>query len=112
MKKADEERRCLHIDLSHGTGHEQYGKRPAVLISDTKTNIAIVVPITSNMEALKFPHTLIITPDKQNKLDQKSIAMIFQLRAVDKTRITKIIGRLNKNIVDTLDKMIRKMLDL
>ena len=112
MKKADEERRCLHIDLSHGTGHEQYGKRPAVLISDTKTNIAIVVPITSNTEALKFPHTLIIAPDKQNKLDQKSIAMIFQLRAVDKTRITKIIGRLNKNIVDTLDKMIRKMLDL
>ena len=112
MKKADEERRCLHIDLSHGTGHEQYGKRPAVLISDTKTNIAIVVPITSNMEALKFPHTLIIAPDKQNKLEQKSIAMIFQLRAVDKTRITKIIGRLNKNIGDTLDKMIRKMLDL
>ena len=112
MKKADEERRCLHIDLSHGTGHEQYGKRPAVLISDTKTNIAIVVPITSNTEALKFPHTLIIAPDKQNKLEQKSIAMIFQLRAVDKTRITKIIGRLNKNIGDTLDKMIRKMLDL
>jgi len=67
----------LHIDLSHGTGHEQYGKRPAVLISDTKTNIAIVVPITSNTEALKFPHTLIIAPDKQNKLDQKSIAMIW-----------------------------------
>jgi len=77
LKKADEERRCLHIDLSHGTGHEQYGKRPAVLISDTKTNIAIVVPITSNTEALKFPHTLIIAPDKQNKLDQKSIAMIW-----------------------------------
>ena len=67
----------MHIDLSHGTGHEQYGKRPAVLISDTKTNIAIVVPITSNTEALKFPHTLIIAPDKQNKLDQKSIAMIW-----------------------------------
>jgi len=32
--------------------------------------------------------------------------------AVDKTRITKIIGRLNKNIGDTLDKMIRKMLNL
>ena len=102
----------MHIDLSHGTGHEQYGKRPAVLISDTKTNIAIVVPITSNTEALKFPHTLIIAPDKQNKLDQKSIGMIFQLRAVDKTRIIKIIGRLNKNIVDTLDKIIRKMLNL
>ena len=73
MKKGDV---CI-IDLSHGTGHEQYGKRPAVLISDTKTNIAIVVPITSNTEALKFPHTLIIAPDKQNKLDQKSIAMIW-----------------------------------
>src|SRR3989338_3527896 len=108
MKKGD----VSIIDLSIGTGNEQYGKMPAVLISDTKTNIAIVVPITSNTEALKFPHTLIIVPDKQNKLEQKSIAMIFQLRAVDKTRITKIIGRLNKNIGDTLDKMIRKMLNL
>lgn len=108
MKKGDI---CI-IDLSLGTGHEQSGKRPAVLISDTKTNIVIIVPITSNQEALRFQHTLIIVPDKQNKLDQKSIAMIFQLRAIDKKRIIKTIGRLNKNDGDSLDKMIRKMLDL
>lgn len=108
MKKGDI---CI-IDLSLGTGHEQSGKRPAVLISDTKTNIVIIVPITSNQEALRFQYTLIIAPDKQNKLDQKSIAMIFQLRAIDKKRIIKTIGRLNKNDGDSLDKIIRKMLDL
>lgn len=108
MKKGDI---CI-VDLSLGTGHEQHGKRPAVLISDTKTNIVIIVPITSNPEALRFPHTLTIVPDKQNKLDQKSIAMVFQLRSIDKTRIIKIIGRLNKKDCDALDKIIRKMLDL
>ena len=108
MRKGDV---CI-IDLSLGLGHEQHGKRPAVLISDTKMNIAIVVPITSNPEVLKFPHTLVIAPDKQNKLDQKSIAMIFQLRAIDKTRIIKTIGKLNKKTGDALDKIIRKMLVL
>lgn len=102
---------CI-IDLSLGIGHEQRGKRPAVLISNTKTNIAIMVPITSNPEALRFSHTLIIKPDKQNKLNQKSVAMIFQLRSIDKARIIKTIGKLNKKGCDELDKIIRKMLDL
>ena len=39
MKKGDI---CV-IELTIGAGHEQYGERPAVLISDTKTNMVVVI---------------------------------------------------------------------
>lgn len=40
MRKGDI---CV-VDLSLGTGHEQRGERPAILISDTKTNIVVIIP--------------------------------------------------------------------
>lgn len=83
MRKGD----VCTVRLMAGIGHEQYGERPAILISDTKTGIIIVVPLTSNLEALKFPYTLAMPRDKQNNLNNVSVALIFQIRAVDKSRI-------------------------
>ncbi len=50
MKKGD----VLIVNLTPEVGHEQYGQRPAILISDTKTSVAIVIPLTTNLEALHF----------------------------------------------------------
>lgn len=72
---------CI-IKLIAGTGHEQFGERPAILVSDTKTGLVIVIPLTSNLNALKFPYVLTIFPDNQNKLNQKSVALLFQVRAI------------------------------
>jgi len=102
---------CI-VNLVAGVGHEQYGQRPAILISDTKTDIAVVIPLTTNLEALRFPFTLTIFPDNQNNLKQKSVALVFHVRAIDKSRITKIIGRIDTNLQKKIDKMIREMLGL
>lgn len=45
---------CI-VNLAVEVGHEQYGQRPAILISNPKTGILIVIPLTSNLEALRFP---------------------------------------------------------
>lgn len=95
-----------------GVGHEQYGQRPAILVADTKTGIAIVIPLTTNLEALRFPFTLAILPDGQNNLRQKSVALIFHIRAIDKSRITKIIGKINKNFLKKINKILKEMLGL
>lgn len=108
MKKGDI---CI-IDLSIGVGREQYGERPAILISDTKTNIAIVVPLTANLEALRFPHALTILPDIQNNLKQKSVALVFHIRAMDKTRILKTIGKIDSRTQREIDKILKRMLGL
>ncbi len=108
MKKGD----VIIVNLAYGVGHEQYGQRPAILISEVKPNIAIVVPLTSNLEALRFPYTLTIFPDKQNNLKQISVALIFQIRAIDKSRIVKVIGRINKNTEKKIDELLKSLLGL
>jgi mRNA interferase MazF len=108
MKKGDV---CV-INLVVEVGHEQYGQRPAILISETKTDIVIVIPLSSNLEVLRFPYTLAILPDKQNNLKEKSVALIFHIRAIDKTRISKIIGKINKQTQRKIDCILREMLGL
>jgi len=108
MKKGD----ICAANLVAGLGHEQYGERPAILISNTKIGIIIVVPLTTNLEALRFPYTLAILPDKRNNLKQKSAALIFHIRAIDEKRVKKIIGRIDKKLQEKIDKVIKEMLGL
>ena len=47
------------VQLPYREGREQEGKRPAVIIADTKTDIILLMPLTSNLEALKkLPYTI------------------------------------------------------
>jgi len=108
MKKGDI---CL-VDLKIQSGHEQGGARPAILISDTETNIAIVIPLTSNLNALKFIYTLAILPDKQNNLDKESVALIFHIKSIDRVRILKTIGKIDKNSQNKIDKILKNMLKI
>lgn len=100
------------VNLSLGVGHEQYGERPAILISDTKIKIVIVIPLTANLEALRFPYTLAILPDIQNNLKQKSAALVLHIRSIDKSRILKIIGKIDLKLQKKIDEILKKMLEL
>lgn len=82
------------VDIPETDGREQSGKRPVAVVADTDSNISIVVPFTSNLQALRFPHTLEIEPSKENGLAARSIALVFQIRAIDKKRLRVRIGRL------------------
>lgn len=91
---------------------EQAGTRPAVILADTEANIAIVVPLTSNIQALRFPHTIEVEPSKLNGLSAISIALCFHLRAVDKSRLKKKIGDIEKSLLAKIDEMIKALLGL
>lgn len=108
MKKGDI---CV-VNLAIGAGHEQFGERPAILISDSKSGVATVVPLTANIEALRFRYSLAIIPDNQNNLKQESVALIFHIRSIDKNRITKIIGKINLKLQKKIDEILREMLQL
>lgn len=101
------------IDSSDDSvGREQFGNRPAVVISNTKTNIVIVAPFTSNKKALKFQFTLAISPDSQNNLDNESIALIFHIKSIDKSRVLKMIGKISEQDKMRIDDILREMLNL
>ena len=98
------------VEVPGVNGHEQRGLRPAIFIADTKTSVAIIVPCTSNVQALRFPFTLRLEPSRENGLKAASVALVLQLRAVDKTRLRKKIGRAEKATLKVLDAMIRNLL--
>jgi mRNA interferase MazF len=98
--------------LPMSDGHEQHGERPAVIVADTNTSLAIIVPFTSNMAALRFPHTLRISPTEENGLTTPSILLALQLRATDKKRLHRKLGTLETAHMAELNKTLKTMLVL
>jgi len=102
---------CL-INLAIGEGREQFGERPAIIISNTKTDIIVIIPLTTNLNALKFPYTIAIIPNRQNNLNQESVALVFHIRAIDKSRVLKKMGKISKELQKKIDNILKEMLDL
>ncbi len=102
----------LLISLPISDGREQSGRRPAIAL---QTDVAgepmlMIAPITSSLSALRFAYSVKIEPSEKNGLTQTSIVMIFQMRAIDKTRIVKKIGTLSKEDMEKVDAEIWRML--
>ncbi len=87
-------------------GHEQVGLRPGIIVS-VQNGIALLIPLTSNSASLRFTSTLPISPSKENGLSTTSIALIFQLRAIDARRIIKTIGTLDTKTTRSINKLLR-----
>lgn len=100
------------VDLPSSNGHEQAGTRPVLMLVETEANIAVVIPFTSNLQALRFPHTLEIKPSKASGLTVLSAALIFQVRAIDKRRLKRKIGELEEATLKEIDSMLKRMLRL
>ena len=101
------------IDFPSRDGREQSGTRPSVIIGDTGTNLVLVVPLTSNLQALtKLPHTLKINKTKENNLDKESVALILQLQTIDKKRLILKIGSLEESYIREINEEIKRLLGL
>ena len=98
------------------SGHEQTGNRPALVVHSDATSanlsIIMIVPLTSNLTAKQFPHTVEIQPSKQNGLSMLSVLLVFQLRAIDKRRILKKLGVIEAPLLDQVTAEIKKMLEI
>ncbi|MBI2550040.1 type II toxin-antitoxin system PemK/MazF family toxin [Candidatus Woesearchaeota archaeon] len=100
------------VELPTTNGHEQTGTRPVIVLADTEANVAIAVPLTSNLQALRFLSTIEIKPSKKNGLSAVSVALTFQLRAIDKKRIRRKIGEIEDHFLQALDAALTKLLNL
>ena len=94
-------------------GREQSGKRPVIVIADTKTSVAIVIPLTSNLEAIqRFSYVLEIKKSEENKLEKDSAALIFQLQALDKRRFVAKLGVIEQSYIEEIDRTIKDLLKI
>ncbi len=106
MKKGD----MVLIEIPVGKGHEQEGLRPSIIFSNETAGIVSIIPFTTQKRALNYDFTLEIPKSKNNGLQLDSIALIFQLRAIDKKRIKDKIGVLEDKYLFEISKMIKEML--
>ena len=100
------------VELLSSIGQEQEGLRPAIIFADTEIGIVTVVPLTSNLQALRFQHTYTIEKSKTNGLGADSIVLIFQLRAIDSKRLKKKVGELEHRHHKKINDLIIKYLSL
>ena len=102
MKKGE----IWRVSLPFGPGHTQAGDRPAVIVQDDAFNISLptilVVPFTGTLAASRFAGTLVVQPDTQNGLNVPSVALVFQLSALDKRDCLRRLGMLDRNAFDQL----------
>lgn len=101
------------VELFSKSGREQEGIRPAIIIADTKTDLVLLIPLTSNLEALKkLPFTIKITKSNNNQLERDSVALVFQLQAIDKKRLKRKTGRLEDSKMNEINTILKKLLNL
>ncbi|PHJ61838.1 hypothetical protein VF14_19485 [Nostoc linckia z18] len=102
----------LLVGLPESDKREQKGNRPAIAVqTDVATSpMLMIVPVTSSLSALRFPFTIRIEASEQNGLTLPSVAMVFQLRAIDRKRIIQKIGELELQYLTQVDTEIWQML--
>ena len=102
MKKGE----VWRVSLPLGPGHTQAGERPAVIVQDDAFNIllptVLIVPFTGTLAASRFAGTLVVQPDMQNGLTVPSVALVFQLSALDKRDCLRPLGMLDQNTLDQI----------
>lgn len=94
----------LWVEFPARGGRAQAGCRPAIVVQRVKSlPTVLLIPLTSQLGALRFEGTELIEPDPQNALRKPSVALVFQLTAVDRRYLASKIrkrfgGRLGEDL--------------
>ena len=83
-------------DLNPVKGHEQAGLRPVLVLQNNilnkNLNTVIIAPITTNLKAKGYITTFFL--DKTLGMKHESIALLYQIRTLDKMRLKRRVARL------------------
>ena len=98
----------VYVNFDPIIGSEQGGPRPAVVIQNDIGNrhapTVIIAPITSKTKKSNLPTHVKLT----NKcLERNSVALLEQIKTIDKTRIEDYIGTLADEEMKMIDKALR-----
>ncbi|MEK6900143.1 MAG: type II toxin-antitoxin system PemK/MazF family toxin [Nanoarchaeota archaeon] len=103
------------VNLDPTVGHEIQKQRPAIIIQNDIGNkyssITIVAPITSQGIDKIFPMEILLTSENSG-LKKESKALFNQIRAVDKRRLIKKIGNIDKETIEKMNEAITISLGL
>ena len=95
-----------YANLDPVIGSEQGGTRPVLVIQNNVGNCfsptIIIAPITTRVKKLRQPTHIGIPPFFG--LPQSSMAMLEQIRTIDKSRLGDYVGCLDDDVMDYIDE--------
>ena len=96
-------------DLNPTQGSEQAGIRPIIVfqndIVSRFSSTTITIPLTTNQRRASLPICLSI-PKGDGGLLHDSVALCFQLRVLDKTRLIRKLGQLSPETITQLENVV------
>lgn len=94
----------LHwVEFPAGAGRAQAGRRAAIVVqgaaATAKLPTVLMIPLTTRLDALRFPGTVLVEADVQNGLRHPSVALAFQLTVIDKRFLGSRIGEISRIVL-------------
>ena len=97
-------------------GHEIQKTRPALVIQNDVSNrlseVTIVASITSTVRFPLNPVHVLLAADEHTGLSLTSVALLSQIRAVDRIRLFKRLGTVDDQTLEQVDEAIKISLGL
>lgn len=89
----------ISVTFDPHSGHEQKGRRPALVVSNTlfneQTGLAIVCPLTTTHRGYPFHVAVLGNPDV------KGFVMVEQVKSIDyRARQAKSVGRASDELIE------------
>lgn len=104
------------VSFDPTVGHEIKKTRPALVIQNDIGNryspLTIVAAITSKVSPVPYPVEVVIEPTSTNGLGVRSAIRLDQIRTVDRQRLIKRLGQIDRSIMTKVDEAIRISLGL
>ena len=101
------------VNFNPSFGHEYKKVRPALMIQHNKyltsSSLLTVIPISSQITN-PTELDIILKKDSQNRLMKDSLLKTKQITSFDKRRFIKLIGTINKKMIEKVDKNIHRFL--
>ena len=103
-------------DLEPHEGSEQGGTRPVVVVSRDAINqfspVVVIAPITDAANKKKTYPSHVKLASGVGGLTMDSIVVCEQVRAINKTRLKRQLGKLDKPILRSIEAALKITLDL
>ncbi len=116
-KVADLRRGDLYLCSFDPTiGHEIKKARPALVIQNDIGNrfspLTIVAAVTSVVSPVPYPIEVVVDPDVVNGLDVRSSIRLDQIRIVDRQRMVRRLGVVDRGTMAKVDEALKISLGL
>jgi len=102
-------------DLNPTTGTEQAGIRSAVVLQIDRANTVsphtIIAPFTTTIRQVILSSHVFV-PAGIGGLSQDSVVLCEQIRVIDKSRVIRVLGHLDRSYMDGIAKAVRTILGL